>query len=193
MSYKLYTDKHELFECKISLDGASLKEAVTRIIVNTPKLNLMFEGSINKDGSCRVPIKKLRGLLEAGDSGTIKLEVIADDTYFQPWESDFTVDSAKKIKVEVKGNDLPVIPNLKPQMKVSGIKSPKPKRKPKVNPIDGIVETLHNRGIGAKELSSSKRVFLPILVEYSKNIGYNKGTKNFIKEVVSRLSKKNRG
>ena len=58
MSYKLYTDKHELFECKISLDGASLKEAVTRIIVNTPKLNLMFEGSINKDGSCRVPIKK---------------------------------------------------------------------------------------------------------------------------------------
>ena len=62
----------------------------------------MFEGTIDKDGNCKVPIRKLNGLLKEDDSGTMKLEVIAEDTYFLPWESDFEVDTAKKIKVEVR-------------------------------------------------------------------------------------------
>ena len=33
MSYKLYTDKKEDFECKIFLEGASLNKAKTRIIL----------------------------------------------------------------------------------------------------------------------------------------------------------------
>ena len=42
MSYKLWTDKKEIFECKITLEGASLKDAVSRIVINTPNLKLMF-------------------------------------------------------------------------------------------------------------------------------------------------------
>ena len=61
MSYKLYTDKQEIFECKIHLEGASLTKANSRIIVETENLKLMFEGTIDKDGNCKVPIKKLRG------------------------------------------------------------------------------------------------------------------------------------
>ena len=102
MSYKLYTDKKEIFECKITLEGASLKDATSRILVETQDLKLLFEGTIDKDGNCKVPIKKLRGLVSEDTKGTMKLEVIAEDTYFLPWESDFEVDTAKKIKVEVK-------------------------------------------------------------------------------------------
>ena len=92
MSYKLYTDKKEIFECKIYLEGASLTQATSRIIVETQDLKLMFEGTIDKDGNCKVPIKKLRGLVGEDSKGTMKLEVIAEDTYFMPWESDFEVD-----------------------------------------------------------------------------------------------------
>ena len=73
MSYKLYTDKKEIFECKITLEGASLKDATSRIVVNTPDLKLMFEGVIDNNGNCKVPIKKLRGLFSEGDKGTIYL------------------------------------------------------------------------------------------------------------------------
>ena len=105
MSYKLYTDKKEIFECKITLEGASLKDATSRMVVNTPDLKLMFEGTIDNNGNCKIPIRKLRGLLGEDSKGTMKLEVIAEDTYFLPWESDFEVNTAKKIKVEVKGQN----------------------------------------------------------------------------------------
>ena len=39
MSYKLYTDKQETFECKIHLEGASLTKATSRILVETLDLN----------------------------------------------------------------------------------------------------------------------------------------------------------
>ena len=42
MSYKLYTDKQEIFECNIYLEGASLTQATSRIIVETQDLKLMF-------------------------------------------------------------------------------------------------------------------------------------------------------
>ena len=95
MSYELYTDKQEIFECKITLEGASLKDARSRIVVNTPDLKLMFEGTIDNQGNCKVPIKKLRGLLGEDDEGTMKLEIIAEDTYFLPWESDFIVNTSR--------------------------------------------------------------------------------------------------
>ena len=107
MSYKLYTDKQENFECQIYLEGTSLSKAKARLIVESGDLNLMFNGKIDKDGKCQVPIKKLRGLLDENTNGNIKLEVIAEDTYFQPWQSEFTVDTAKKIKVEIKEQKQP--------------------------------------------------------------------------------------
>ena len=76
MSYKLYTDKQENFECQIYLEGTSLSKAKARLVVESGGLNLMFNGKIDKNGKCQVPIKKLRGLLDENTSGNIKLEVI---------------------------------------------------------------------------------------------------------------------
>ena len=100
--YTLYTDKQELFECSISLEGASVKNSQTRLIVESDNLNLLFKGTIDSSGKCTVPIKKLKNLLEESTKGKIRLEVIADDTYFTPWESDFEVETARKVTVEVK-------------------------------------------------------------------------------------------
>ena len=100
--YKLFTDKAELFECSISLQGASLKKSKARLVVETPEYSLLFKGTISKSGKCEIPIRKLKGLIDENTSGNIRLEVIAEDTFFTPWESDFEVDTNKKVTVEVK-------------------------------------------------------------------------------------------
>ena len=104
--YKLFTDKNELFECNISLQGASLKKSKARLVVETPEYSLLFNGSISKGGKCEIPIKKLKGLIDESTTGNIRLEVIAEDTYFTPWESDFEVETSKKVTVEVKSQTI---------------------------------------------------------------------------------------
>ena len=99
--YTLYTDKQEIFECSISLEGASVKNSQARLIVETDHLNLLFKGTINESGKCTIPIKRLKNLIDESSTGQIRLEVIADDTYFTPWESKFNVKTAKKLTVEV--------------------------------------------------------------------------------------------
>ena len=163
MSYKLYTDKQEIFECKIHLEGASLTKANSRIIVETKDLKIMFEGTIDKDGNCKVPIKKLRGLVSENDKGTMKLEVIAEDTYFNPWESEFEVGTAKKIKVEVKHP---------------------------FDPVAKVADVLHKQGVGVTTIMESKKQMIPMLKEYSTKTGYKQGAKKFIKEVIKKLAKK---
>jgi hypothetical protein len=100
--YKLFTDKSELFECDIKLEGASLSKSKARLVVETSDYSLLFKGEINSKGKCEIPIRKLRGLIDESTTGNIRLEVIAEDTFFIPWESDFEVDASKKVTVEVK-------------------------------------------------------------------------------------------
>ena len=100
--YKLFTDKSELFECDIKLQGASLSKSKARLVVETSDYSLLFNGTISKGGKCEIPIRKLKGLIDEDTTGNIRLEVIAEDTFFTPWESDFEVDASKKVTVEVK-------------------------------------------------------------------------------------------
>lgn len=58
--YKLFTDKTELFECNIKLEGASLKNSHARLLVESDDLNLMFKGTISSTGKCQIPIKKIK-------------------------------------------------------------------------------------------------------------------------------------
>ena len=100
--YKLFTDKSELFECDIKLEGASLSKSKARLVVETSDYSLLFNGEINSNGKCEIPIRKLKGLIDENTKGNIRLEVVAEDTLFTPWESDFEVDASKKVTVEVK-------------------------------------------------------------------------------------------
>jgi hypothetical protein len=97
--YTLYSDKNNIFECDIQLEGASLSQAFARVIVEGENLNLVFNGNISSEGNCRIEMPKLSMLEEGGE---MKLEVIADDMYFNPWNSNFELKKSKSIKVEVK-------------------------------------------------------------------------------------------
>lgn len=116
--YKLYTDKTELFECTIKLQGASLSKSKVRLLVESSDLNLLFPGTVDSEGKCTIPIAKLRGLLDENTQGNIKLEVIADDVYFTPWESNFMVEASRKLTVEVKSQTATLLESQSPSITV---------------------------------------------------------------------------
>tara|TARA_R110000824_G_scaffold144916_3_gene313089 strand:- start:117 stop:581 length:465 start_codon:yes stop_codon:yes gene_type:complete len=113
--YTLYSDKNNIFECDIQLEGASLSQAFARVIVGGDNLNLVFKGDITTEGNCRIEMPRLNMLKEGGD---MKLEVIADDMYFNPWNSEFELKKSKNITVEIKQPTSKVIKENKATIKV---------------------------------------------------------------------------
>lgn len=103
--YRLFTDKAEIFECDIKVEGTSLNKSKARLVIETQNYSLLFNGKIDSSGKCSIPIKKLKGLIEENSKGNIKLEIIAEDTYFTPWETTFEVEASKKVTVEVKSQE----------------------------------------------------------------------------------------
>jgi len=183
--YKLYTDKQETFECDLFLEGADLKESSARLIVESKDLTLMFKGTIDEKGNCKVPIKKLKGLMGENTTGDIKLEVIAEDTLIEPWQSDFVVETAKKVTVEVKSQkeEKPQIKeSTKPQVKVKSVKN-------YTNPVNQMVNVLVKNDITINEVLQNKQKIAPILKNYANTINYQGGTQKFIKEVINKLAK----
>ena len=58
------------------------------------------------------------------------------------------------------------------------------------DPVEKVVDVLHEQGIGVTTIYESKKEMIPMLKKYSTKTGYKKGAKNFIKEVIQKLSKK---
>lgn len=101
--YKINKERTENFECKVSIEGSSLKSAKARLIIDSAEWSYLLEGTLEKDGRCSIPIKKGMPLLE-GDQGNIKLEILIDDQIFTAWESEYLVEAHKKIKVDILGS-----------------------------------------------------------------------------------------
>jgi hypothetical protein len=189
--YKLFTDKTELFECDINISGASLSKTSARLVVETPELNLLFKGEVDSKGKCVVPIKKLRGLIDESSQGSIKLEVIAEDTYFIPWESEFSVEQSKKVTVEVisqNRENSSLVESTTPTIQVSGIKENVVTLSEKQHVLN-ILKLLIKEDINLNNLSFKKNKLNKIVAEY---IGSNPiaETGKVINKVVSVLSKR---
>jgi hypothetical protein len=193
--YKLFTDKPETFQCSIELQGASLSKSKIRLVVESADLTLLFEGKIDNKGKCSVPIKKLNGLLNESSKGVMKLEVIAEDTYFTPWKSDFIVEASKKLTVEVASQNKPVIKDINtPQIIVSEISKPKVENKPisskkNIDHTDNIMKYLIKEGFTITNLNKRKERLTKILESYQKVYILNDSERSkLISEIINRLS-----
>ena len=181
--YKLFTDKTELFECDIKLQGASLNKSKARLVVETSEYSLMFNGKISPAGKCEIPIRKLKGLIDESTSGNIKLEVIAEDTYFTPWKSDFAVEASKSVTVEVKSqSNKQVMKENKVQ--VSNIKQEVTKQE--VDHVTNILKLLVRENITLENLSVKKNRVNKIVATYVK---HKPLTENKHKEVIKGVLK----
>jgi len=191
--YKLFTDKTEVFECDIKLSGASLDKSNVRLVVESADINLLFKGKIDSTGKCSVPVKRLSGLLGETTRGTLRLEVIADDTFFTPWESEFVVEVSKKVTVEVKSqNNNRIVENKKPQMKVVSVKNT-PTRKPisESRHILNIMKMMVKENITLKNLTKKKTTVNKIIEGYVKqNPLTDSKQKRIINGIVKVLSKR---
>ena len=191
--YKLYTDKIENFEAKIKLEGASLKKSKARLVIEAEDFDLMFKGTISESGNVKIPVKKLKGLIDENTSGVIKLEVIAEDTYFTPWESKFEVDTSKKVTVEVKSQSSPIIEQktTKPKVEVNVMNEQKVTKSEKEHIIN-IVKLLIRENINLKNLSIKKNKLNNIIGEYITDNNVTEKQKTpVIEKVIKVLEKRN--
>ena len=185
--YKLFTDKTEIFECDINISGASLMNTKARLIVETPDLNLLFKGDVDSKGKCTVPIKRLRGLIDESSQGNIRLEVIAEDTYFTPWRSNFEIEASKKVTVEVKSQSSK--PLLKETVKVKNVKQQVTQKE--TDHIVNIMKLLVRENINMKNLSIKKDRLNKVIATYCKHKPITENKKSeVIQGVLKQLNKK---
>jgi len=181
--YKLFTDKSELFECDIKIEGASLSNSTARLVVETNDYSLMFNGKINSSGKCTIPIRKLKGLIDEASKGNIRLEVIAEDTYFTPWKSEFEINASKKVTVEViSQSNKKVIKENKVQ--VTNIKQEITNKD--INHVANIMKLLVREDITLENLSIKKDRLNKIVATYRK---HKPLTENKHKEVIKGVLK----
>lgn len=126
MAYKLYTDKSNKFNCNIEVEGTSLAKSQVRLVIESDEMNFMFKGSIQSNGECEVVIPKTKNFLSEGTIGNMRLEVIADDVYFEPWSSDFSVVTNKKVTVQIAEQE-----EEKPKMRVQVVEQKEEPKKSK--------------------------------------------------------------
>jgi len=188
--YKLFTDKMEIFECDISIEGASLQNSEARLIIESNDINLLFNGKLDSAGKCRVPVKKLKGLIGENTKGSIKLEVIADDTYFVPWKSEFTVESSKKVMVEVKSQSNNLITDNKPKINVSGIKEQiTPSEK---NHVINIMKLLIKENINISNLHIKRNKLNNIIATYTRKNPLMESKKKKVIQGITQVLIKNK-
>ena len=152
--YKLLKDKNNEFQCEIKLEGASINSAKARLFLEADGAEYSFTGEI--DGNkCIIPMGKLKKFANLLESGKIRLEVLADDTLFVPYESNYVLEAEKSVTVEVKQqSEAPKKPMMEvkvqevaptPQPKVEAKVQPKVEAKPKLvvkkskDPINEII------------------------------------------------------
>jgi hypothetical protein len=187
--YKLFTDKAEIFECDIKIEGTSLSNSTARLVIETNDYSLLFKGTILENGKCEIPIKKLKGLIDESSQGSIRLEVIAEDTFFTPWESDFQVHSSKKVTVEVKSQQSENEVIRENKISVSNVKNQitEDERKHIMN----ILKLLIREDINMKNLSFKRDRVNKIITTYNKYKPIGDGSEDIVVSgVLNELSKK---
>lgn len=130
--YIIQLDQHKNFQCQLKIEGASLKNSKVCIVVENDKFDLKFKGKIESDGTVNVPIGKLKGILEENTKGKLYIEVVADDTYFIPYQTEYITEVARKVEVlSVGENKKPITETfinnepVKPKVSVTHIKESK--------------------------------------------------------------------
>jgi len=107
----LNRNKNETFKCKISIKGAGDNPKRQMRLILSPessKTKIFFEG-IYKNNECFIEIPPISdSFLNRGD---VILEVIANNTVFQPWKDKFEILSESVIveNVELINNDQQII------------------------------------------------------------------------------------
>lgn len=159
--HTFYKDKATLFEFKINVEGAELEDTFARVILENNNRKYLFEGTI-KDGVCSIDLPALKEFKETSNS-KLKVEVVADTSYFVPYTSEYELKESKKIVVEMISRTAEA---KKPKVIVEAINTPVVKVENKKIEKKIIKETFEDKFIklfnkNKSKLKSSKFSSLP--------------------------------
>lgn len=175
--YTFYTDKQEVFECKLDLEGAKLTDSRARLVLESSNYNLLFYGKIDENGKCEIPVKKLKSLLAETDTGKVKLEVIAEDTYFEPWNDTYNVKTSKKVTVEVVSKDTK--PLTEKKVTVTAVQ-----QTPTVDRTSQFLKLLEKKNITLKNIKQNIKTLQTLSELFSKKFKLSETEKRTIVEGV---------
>lgn len=197
--YTFYTDKSEDFKCQIAIEGADLSNVSTRLLLKSSEMNLVFEGRVSSDGMCTIPVSKLKNVLKEQTVGEAVLEVIVDDTYFKPWEDQYTVKTSKKVTAEVITNEKPILERKlevrvhtpasieTPKEEVTTVKAKIAERKEIKDHARLIAEMLTRNGITVNNVSTKREVIGKIIESYSKKLSLDIPITSLLKETLEHI------
>ena len=97
--YTIQLDQAKNFECSLKIQGASLKKSKINMIIESDDFDIKLKGTIDSDGQVTIPVKKLKGILDENVKGNMFLEVIAEDTYFTPYQTEYVTEVSRKVEV----------------------------------------------------------------------------------------------
>jgi len=179
--YKIFLDKSKLFECDIKIEGASLDDSEVRLCLEAENFNLNFQGKINKTGNVSIPISKLKGIIKEDFVGKIKLEVIAEDTLFIPWESEYQASISKKVEVSF-NEDLKETKFVEEKPKMTF--KLKEEKFDKTKHINEIFNILRENKVDYKKLYNNPNIFNKLLETYCKENNISKYLSEIKKETL---------
>ena len=132
--YKLLKDKNNEFQCEIKLEGASAKSAKVRLFLEGDGCEYSFNGKIENE-QCTIPLGKLKKFSNLLEHGKIRLEVVADDTLFVPYENTYELEAEKKVTVEVKQPEQTPAKAMVEVKVATPVSAPKVESKPQPKPV----------------------------------------------------------
>ena len=94
-----FHDKSEKFSADLEIEGTTTSKTKIRMVLEfNDNKNRLYYGTIDKNGKVEVKIPALNDIEET--KGNAILEVIADSTFFSPWESEFEIKTSKTVKIK---------------------------------------------------------------------------------------------
>jgi len=167
MSYKIYLDKEETFECEASIKNASYKNSSARLIIESEDVNLVFFGNVDKN-TITVPIKSLKKYFTENDTAKIKLEVIVENQLVTPWESEVEFDNYNKVEIKeiknIKQNPLVEI-KVKSEQKEIVVEKEQPSESPKQNLLKNLNEEIKKIKSNGKLNKEAKKELIKNLLQ----------------------------
>lgn len=91
-------NKGESFKCQIDVDGVSMDEVNVRLCLEfDDNKNMFFNGNLEDGGKCMINIPPLNEV--KSQKGKLRVEAIADATYFSLYECEFDLKPSVQVKM----------------------------------------------------------------------------------------------
>lgn len=170
-------NKLQTFKCKVNVTGAGDNPKIIPRLILSPtgsKAKLFFEGEYD-DGKCIIEIETGLDFVKSGD---LILEIITNNTVFQPWKDTFEIISEQVVVegIELIDNDNEII--------VEVIDTPEKASKTNKQPI------LKDKLFNSKVPAETKQRIVTEYIDRVKNIKNKKTRKELLKHIITEYKPK---